>query len=127
MTETKLAAQVAQRPGAPPGGDGTAPGRRRGPGARTSVELAADDDQTLALDEQRELRQLLAGRRPVHRAARAELGFRRWQRGMHRRNVPGDADHEAWQAEHDIAMARAGLAPGWQRDRARRLWRAGVR
>jgi hypothetical protein len=33
------------------------------------------------------------------------------------------ADHGAWQAEHDLAMARAGLAPPWQAERARRLWR----
>jgi hypothetical protein len=116
----------ACRSGAPPG-DGTAPGRRRGPGARTSVELAADDEQTLALDEQRELGQLLAGRRPIHQATRTELQFRRWQRGMHRRNVPADADHQRWRDSHDLTMARAGSAPPWQLARARELWRERVR
>lgn len=36
-------------------------------------------------------------------------------------------EHANWQDQHDVRMARAGLAPAWQRARARELWRAGVR
>jgi hypothetical protein len=69
--------------GAPPGEDAAAPGAE--PGARNAgVELAADE-RTISPDEARALRALLGGRRPVHRTARAELGFRRRQVGMRRR------------------------------------------
>jgi hypothetical protein len=73
-----------QQPGAPPGGDGTAPGRGRRLGTGTGVELAADE-RRISADEARELRALLGGRRPVHRTARAELFFRRSQAAMRRR------------------------------------------
>jgi len=31
------------------------------------------------------------------------------------------ADQQQWRDEHDVAMARAGRAPAWQQERARRL------
>jgi hypothetical protein len=81
----------------------------------------------LSINEQRELRRLLAGRRPVHDSSSAELRFRRAQRLMYRRNVAADADQAAWRDAHDIRMSRAGAAPGWQQARAQRLWRDGAR
>lgn len=37
------------------------------------------------------------------------------------------ADHDDWRDRHDLAMAAAGLAPPWQAERARQLWRDGAR
>lgn len=46
--------------------------------------------------------------------------------------VCGHADpwlggHQDWRDAHDLAMTRAGLAPAWQVERARQLWRDGAR
>ncbi len=35
--------------------------------------------------------------------------------------------HAAWQDRHDLLMAKLGLAEPWQAERARELWRDGVR
>jgi hypothetical protein len=37
------------------------------------------------------------------------------------------ADQQRWRDRHDLLMARIGWAEPWQVDRARELWRGGVR
>lgn len=40
---------------------------------------------------------------------------------------PWTADQQAWRDRHDVEMAKAGLAPSWQRQRAAEAWERGVR
>jgi hypothetical protein len=40
---------------------------------------------------------------------------------------PWTSDQQRWRDSWDVRMAQLGLAPQWQRERARELWAWGVR
>ena len=61
---------------------------------------------------------------PLERRAHAA---RRLPRLAHCGADPILAEHQDWQDAWDVEMARLGLAPEWQRQRARELWAEGVR
>lgn len=106
------------------------PGRRSGPPAgqpesRINVESPPSHTDTGSLAQ--------AGDGPPRRA-RALHPLRRRHVAASRLPVlesgvadPLVSEHRDWQDQHDLRMARAGLAASWQLERARRLWSEGRR
>jgi hypothetical protein len=92
----------------------TGPDRRRDPGATTPRGPSVDNADT---DEPSVSRQLRRRREASRRLARLAHGGA----------DPLTDDHHVWQDSWDVEMARLGLAPEWQRQRAVEAWERGIR
>jgi hypothetical protein len=92
------------------------PGRSGGPGAAIQ-ELDAEQDIAARLQPRPAPHPLTRRRQASRRLSILDSGV----------TDPLATEQAAWRDQHDLRMARAGLAAGWQLERARRLWSEGLR
>src|SRR5690349_21148966 len=66
-------------------------------------------------------------RRPLHPLTRRRAASRRLAILPSGVADPLTREHDEWRDQHDLLMAKLGLAEPWQLERARRLWSGGAR